>query len=466
MTKLFSEEKERSKRFVLSLKIAFPLVLVLIILIFLMFSENNYDWKDTILFVILIVCYVYYVVYFIYFAFQNTTLDQVSNVFNRKEILKLISKELKENSQKNIALVNINNIQDINFRYGYKNGDKLLKEFVLELADFFKKNGYKDIPIGRHSGGNFLFVIDCKTPQLNYYLKTFERKLSNQGINNIEVKIKFATVETNYDKAWENVINYLFSKILYSQNEEEIEVIKLDALDEFVCHAIDNSKFELKAQTIKSMKNDKDIINLSINLALKDVGNVTKLKVMEIATRNNYEIKYDLKVIEFIANNFNFKKFNSKVMIEISPVSLRNAEFKNEIHRLITNKIIDPNKIIFEIYEKDSYNEMLRFNEIIEQFRGYGFEIAMNQFLGNNASFEYFKYLNFGYLIYDLEVNKKFNEERMRNIFDMINENASKFNLKTIIRFVDKNSFYEKLKETEIDYIQGFCIDKPKVISQ
>ncbi|MDU5325564.1 EAL domain-containing protein, partial [Campylobacter ureolyticus] len=136
-----------------------------------------------------------------------------------------------------------------------------------------------------------------------------------------------------------------------------------------------------------------------------------------------------------------------------------------EIHRLITNKIIDPNKIIFEIYEKDSYNEMLRFSEIIEQFRGYGFEIAMNQFLGNNASFEYFKYLNFGYLIYDLEVNKRFNEERMRNIFDMINENASKFNLKTIIRFVDKNSFYEKLKETKIDYIQGFCIDKPKVIS-
>ena len=82
-------------------------------------------------------------------------------------------------------------------------------------------------------------------------------------------------------------------------------------------------------------------------------------------------------------------------MIEISPVSLRNADFKNEIHRLITNKIIDPNKIIFEIYEKDSYNEMLRFSEIIEQFRAYGFEIAMNQFLGNNASFEYFKYFSF-----------------------------------------------------------------------
>ena len=54
----------------------------------------------------------------------------------------------------------------------------------------------------------------------------------------------------------------------------------------------------------------------------------------------------------------------------------------------------------------------------------------------------------------------------MKNIFDMINENASKFNLKTIIRFVDKNSFYEKLKKTKVDYIQGFCIDKPKIISQ
>ncbi|NLY04452.1 MAG: EAL domain-containing protein, partial [Campylobacter sp.] len=145
--------------------------------------------------------------------------------------------------------------------------------------------------------------------------------------------------------------------------------------------------------------------------------------------------------------------------------SLRNKEFKDEIYSLITNKFLDPKRIVFEIYEKEIYDEIPRLNEIITQFKEYGFEIAINQFFGNNASFEYFKYIDFDYVIYDLEVNKNFARgNKIRDMFDIINNSSSKFKTKTIIRFVDKAKLYNELLKTDIDYIQGFYIDKPTKI--
>ncbi|MSN96249.1 EAL domain-containing protein [Campylobacter sp. FMV-PI01] len=462
---LFSEKKEREQRFMLSLKIAFPFILVLIILAKIIFNNEIYSFQDTILFIILVACYVYYVIYLIYFCFKTTILDSVTNVFTREEIIKILNKEIKKNSNKNIVLINISNIQDINFRYSFKNGDIILKKIIDKLSIFFEEQNFKNLPIGRYSCGTFLFLIDCKISKLNHLLKIFERNLSNNGINNIEIKIDFATVNIKYDKKWENIINFLFYKILY-KDEENIKNLKLDILDEIICNAIDNSKFDLKIQTIKSLKNDEDLLNLTINFSSKKIGNITKSKLLEVIHRNNYGIKYNLNMIKFISKNFDFENFNSRVFIEILPISLRNQEFKNEIYRMATNNLIDPNKIVFEFFETEIYDEINRFSEIIEQLKNYGFKIAINQFLGKNASFEYFKYINFDYVIYDLEINKNYNNKKIKKIFYMFNKNLKIFNIKTVIRFVDKIDFLNDLKNSDVDFVQGFCIDKPKIYKE
>ncbi|CZE46167.1 bifunctional diguanylate cyclase/phosphodiesterase [Campylobacter geochelonis] len=461
---LYSENKERENRFMLSLKIAFPFVLVLILFGYMLFSKAEYSWEDAILFVILIACYVYYTIYLIYFAFKNSFLDPVTKVFTRRNFIKILEKNINKNIEKNVVLLNISNIQDINLRYGYKNGDILLKNFILKFSNFFEKNGYKNLPIGRYSGGSFLFLIDCKSSKLEHILKTFQRVVSKDGVDNIEVKLEFTTILTTYDRNWQNIINALFSKISVDYDDNELKVIKPDVLDELVCYAIEKSEFELKYQTIKPIKDDKECLNLSITLKSFEVGQISKNRVLEIAAKNNYEIKYDLQVIKFIAENFEFDKFNSRVFIEISPVSLRNGEFNNEIYRLITNGIIDPSKIVFEIYEKGCYDEILRFSEIIKNLKEFGFKIALNQFSADNASFEYFKYLDIDYVIYDIQMNKSLKNKKIRTIFDGLNLIAKKLGIKTIVRFVDKTALYEELVHSEVDYIQGFYIDKPKNI--
>ncbi|WP_063999039.1 EAL domain-containing protein [Campylobacter iguaniorum] len=60
-------------------------------------------------------------------------------------------------------------------------------------------------------------------------------------------------------------------------------------------------------------------------------------------------------------------------------------------------------------------------------------------------------------------VSKNFDNFKFRNLLENMNVAARNLGVKTIIRFVDKSNFYDEIMKTGIDYVQGFCIDKPKL---
>ncbi|MBP5778834.1 MAG: GGDEF domain-containing protein, partial [Campylobacter sp.] len=135
---LYSETKERSNRFKLALKVAFPFTLVLIFVAYVLFREKDFTRDDVILFAILVLCYVYYATYLIYMGFSKSLIDPVSKVFVRDEILKIIAKDIKKEKVNNIVLMRKKNIIDINDRYGYQNGDEILRLFIIEFDKFMQ----------------------------------------------------------------------------------------------------------------------------------------------------------------------------------------------------------------------------------------------------------------------------------------------------------------------------------------
>ncbi|WP_297573292.1 EAL domain-containing protein [uncultured Campylobacter sp.] len=461
---LFSEEKERQNRFLLSLKITFPLVLVIGLSLFLLIQKDKFEFEfeDKILFVILIVCYVYYIVYLIYFAFKNSVLDPITKAFNREYITKLIIKKLKKNREFNIFLISFDNIQDINNRYGYNNADLILLKFVNELSKFMKEKGLVRVPIGKYSGGNFLFITNEKIGKVTHLLKEFESRLFRDGIDGVEVKISYSGISSNFDKNFQNIINTLFLKL--QGDKDIIKVLKPDYFNELVYYSIGNKDFNIKYNLIKNLKANDDLIELNIKLYSKELGLVSKNKILYAAKTNNYEVTYDIQVIAYLCDILDFSKLKSKIILEISPVSLRSTLFQNSIELLISDKKLDPTKIIFEFWEENLYHEMNRFGEIIDKFKNLGFEIALSHFGGDNAGYIYIKYLNLDYVIYDMEINKTIGDEKICTIFLGYEKLLKDIGIKTIVKFIDKKNLYEKFKNLGVDYIQGFYLDKPKDI--
>ena len=196
---LYSENLERENRFILSLKIAIPFILMFTFFFFFFNIKDEVAWEDIILFVILFLCNVYYTVYLIYLGFNKSLIDPVSKVFSRPEIIKILSKRLKNGNPVNFVLMKVENIVDINDRYGYKNGDEILRIFAEKLDDFMKKNKIYHLKIGMITSGNFIFYVDKKENTLRHLLNIFKYEILNQNIKNIEVKSNFAIVGSDFD---------------------------------------------------------------------------------------------------------------------------------------------------------------------------------------------------------------------------------------------------------------------------
>lgn len=114
--------------------------------------------------------------------------DQLTNLYNRKQITEVLNKEFERFKRYNInfsmILMDIDNFKKINDTYGHLIGDKVLKEFAKILQNNIRKS---DV-IGRWGGEEFIIICpktnihNCKI-LANKLLKIIQEKKYLKGIN-------------------------------------------------------------------------------------------------------------------------------------------------------------------------------------------------------------------------------------------------------------------------------------------
>lgn len=462
---LKSELKERSHRFKTALEVSSILFFSIIILVYIFIKkeEVKFDADDIILITILVLCQVYFTVYKIYQSFQTSTLDQITKAFSRDEILRLLSKQaskFKGKSGGNAVMLKIENLNDLNERYSFVSTDILLKRLVERLEKFLNEKVSKNTLIGRYSNEYFLIFCESKNTELLHLLSVFEKSLLNDGIYNIELKIKFDAVDINHSASLKNTVSYLIQKLNEEDSDDKVDVT--DDLEKDVCNCIDMQRFIFQTQLVKSLRFGQNLKNVLIKIYTDMQGLVSKRKVQNIANKNGYEVLFDINIIKKLSE-IKFKD-NDPLMIEISSVSLRNIKFINFIKEFAQMGKIDPNRVIFEFCEKLVYDEINRFKEILTEYKNLGFRFALNKFGGNNAGFEYFKFLPIDFVIYDIEFNKNIKNDKFKTLFENLNLTAKRLGVKTIVRFVENEEFFNVVERYQTDFAQGFFIEKPKEI--
>ena len=464
---LYSESKERGNRFLIALKIAFPF---LILIVYLIFTFNtNRNSVSIILVTILIPIYTYYIFYLIYNGFKSTLIDKITRTFNRKEILDLIQKEIVKNQNSMIILINIENIYDIDERYGVNNADNLLREFAKRINTFFENYNFKNIPIGRYSGGSFLLIINHKRNELKHLITIFSKELKNIGINDIEVKVDFSLIESNYDTKVENIVKILFDLIDEERkNEFDIQNIKPNEFEKIIYDAIKNEKFLLKYQPSLNLKSkDIEIYEVLVKIYSKNYGLLSKNQAQKAINFGGFEKIFDKKIFDYFLKELKSSiKKNRYFSINVSAVSLRDNDFRLYLRDIFHKNGLKIENIILEINEKKAYKDLKRFSEILDQYKKAGFKIALDNFGGDNCSIEYLKNLPIDIVKFDIQYTKYFHDIKYRIILKNLLNLCKDLNVKTMIKFVDKEKLYEKVIELDPTYIQGFFISKPKNIKQ
>jgi len=130
---LLPETKEREYRFKLALRMVFPIFALVFALIFHTFitSGNGLSSSFYIESILVLAFSIYFIFYLIHKGFDTKITDSVSKVFTRDYFYQYLQKELKNSQEYTLLLISVDNLYEINSRYGIKNGDKVL----LKLPD-------------------------------------------------------------------------------------------------------------------------------------------------------------------------------------------------------------------------------------------------------------------------------------------------------------------------------------------
>ncbi len=461
---LLPETKEREYRFRLALRMGLPIfALVLAFIIHTFMTTGNGLESSFYIEALLILSFsIYFIFFLIYKGFDIKITDSVTKTFTRQYLYKYIRKEIKNNKEYTLLLISIDNLHEINTRYGIKHGDKILYNVAKWIGEYFKDKDIINFPLGHIKGGDFIIGLRGSKSEYKTMLELMCLKSDEFKIDDIEIQISGAI----NDITLSSDINYLIENLfeLQTQNKSSKLVATTDdemnpsEMESHVINAIKRKDFIVMTQDIFEL--DK-VAMKECSVKLKtDTGKIIHQKsYMKVLDKLRLMVDFDLMVLEENirqCTSLNKEKF----AISIAPTSLRNPYFITKVKELFSSNDNVKNKIVFILNEVEYYPRIQKYDSTIQILRDMGIEIAIDRLGSIHTSFLYLRDLDIDMVRFDGFYTKDNNEDKYKNIVEGFNIMAHKKGVKTWIKLVENEDVNNLSKELGIDYLQGKYLAK------
>jgi len=403
---------------------------------------------------------------------QQKKLDNVANTDlltgygNRYKLIQDISKSIEPA----LAIINIDSFSQLNNLYGGDMGDLIIKEFSRIIH---KHLHHEDYCLYHLQGDEY--VIFNKDISKDKFTKSIKNLIDELKLEKIYIENKEFVLSSTISVSFANKNKILSTanmalKIAKNENKDFIIYNDYNSLDEEyknnikwtkkIKHAIDNDNFIplfqpivdnkdgkwKKYECLVRMKEDDKLVSpfffLDISKKTKQYADITKSML------NKSFAYFEDKDIEFSVN----------ITIE----DILNIDIKNNIY-LLLEKYEDCSRVVFEIVESESIENLKDVLEFIEHVKDFGCKIAIDDFGTGYSNFEYLVKLKVDYLKIDGSLIKNIDtDETSKVVVKNIVRFAHDLNIKTIAEFVENEYILEVVKELGIDYSQGYYFSEPK----
>jgi EAL domain-containing protein (putative c-di-GMP-specific phosphodiesterase class I) len=461
---LYPQEKERSHRFLLALRTGLPLFSLTIILIITSLSDYFQQIPgDFFIFAILILAvFIYFIFYMIYRGFDEQITDPITQTFTRLQIISLLKKEISRHKEYSILLISVENLSDINARYGIRAGDKVLRKVANKTGFFFLNKGFKKFPIGHFKGGDFIIGLEGCQNKIKPFLEMMCIKFDDLTMNDIEIKIKGSIVDTTLSRDVQALTERLFeTQSLDSEDGSHLKILhesedfSLLEFEENVRTAIKERSFSLMFQPIKA---DEKTVYVSIKLQEKNEKIIHQKTFMPVVKRLGYEREYDEIVLEKVLQVCS-KTENISFAFNLSPSVLRNRHFVHYIRQKLA-QTTEHRRLIIILSEKEVYGNMRRYNDLLQQYRELGLRFVLDNVGSLNASAEYIKRLDVDIIRFDKPFSRHLDSPAYRALLHGYMQMCKELRMKSWIKMVDTQENKAYFEAMKIDFIQGHAVSK------
>lgn len=416
--------------------------------------------------------------------------DELTGLCNRYNLENSIERILNDKDKQHVyVVIDLDKFKIVNDVCGHTAGDKLLKQIAYMIKNLVGESHM----VARTGGDEFaimfydthiqeaLKIIEELLRTVHNYNFVWDDKVFNVGMsigayvidNDVPDRMK---VVKSADKACYiakrkggNCV-HVFSESDMTENG----VVDEESISQVVMEAFENNRFFLVYQPIAKSGNTAEVCRFEVlvRLITKD-GNVlkpgaflttaeryNKLCVLDKWVIHNFCMSYDE-----ITKNVNLNK-NVRFHINLTKESLNTEGFFEYICNELTTYNVPAEAICFEITENCAVSNLEDVTNFMKKLIKTGCEFAIDNFGCGMSSFMYLRLLPIDMVKIDGSfISEIGNSEVDFAVVKSINEIAHLLNIKTVASWVENEEILEKVKEIDVDYIQGYEIKEPTEIN-
>ena len=148
--------------------------------------------------------------------------------------------------------------------------------------------------------------------------------------------------------------------------------------------------------------------------------------------------------------------------VNLSGRSIGSKNFQKFLHDSLSASNIDMNSLCFEITETAVVDDVERSVEFINSIKKLGVKFSLDDFGTGLSSFSYLKQFPVDYLKIDGEFVRDISRDETSYVFvRSMTEVGHCLNMKVIAEYVESDTMFGKLREANVDYVQGYIIGRP-----
>ena len=417
----------------------------------------------------------------------KTSFNDLTGLINRGEferrLQQLMEEATAETGQHVICYMDMDQFKVINNTYGHFAGDQLLKKFSNELADVFSK---RDL-LGYLGGDEFgILLPHCTINQAMSVLENVREFVNEfrfiwQG-KKLSITVSIGVVPINkHTGTSTDILSYADSACFAAKEagRDRIHVYSSDDLlmskrhkemqwVEYINTALEEDRLFLYYQSIIPLHPEISDRHFELLVRMKDKSGKLILpgEFLPAAERYNISSKIDYWVIQTF---FSWLEVYDELVdkdfrwgINLSGQSLSDRDLLQFVIGELNRRDIPPEKVYFEITETSAIANFSNAVEFVNTLKKYGCRFALDDFGSGLSSFAYLKNIAVDFLKIDgIFVKNMNNNDFDFSIVKAVNEVAHVLGIRTIAEYVENQEILDKLKSVNVDYAQGYLIDKP-----
>ena len=156
------------------------------------------------------------------------------------------------------------------------------------------------------------------------------------------------------------------------------------------------------------------------------------------------------------------KNKNKRVSVNISFDDIANEETTAFIYEILELNKEYTEFLEFEILESEEISDFNEVSKFIAEIKKFNCIVGVDDFGAGYSNFNLLTLLDIDFVKIDGSLIEKINTSKdLEIIVNTIANFSKEFKVKTVAEYVSNEDIYNKIKELNIDYCQGYYFDKP-----